>query len=260
MKRLMAAAILAGSLFAHMGFVGAAQAATVLVTGSNRGLGLEFAKQYAAAGWTVIATTRHPADAKDLNDLAAKNKNVMVEKMDVTDLEGIKALAAKYKGKPIDVLINNAGVLGDVPKQSLGSLDRDVFRQVMDTNVFGAYAVTEAFRENVAASEQKKVIALTSLLGSITTAGPGHTFYKASKAAVSIGLRALGGEMRKQGVIVGIIAPGVADTDMLKEFGYKGPLTVTADTAVAGMIKVIAGLTPDGVKKPINYDGKPFEW
>jgi len=256
MKRFMAAAVLAAGLIAG----GAAQAATVLITGSNRGLGLEFAKQYAAQGWTVIATTRKPAEAKELNDLAAKNKSVMVEKLDVTDLDSIKALAAKYKGKPVDVLINNAGILGDVPKQSFGNLDRDLFRQVMDTNVFGAFAVSEAFRENVAASEQKKIIALTSLLGSITTAGPGHTYYKASKAAMTMGLRVLGSESRKQGILVGIIAPGVADTDMLKEFGYKGPLTVSAQTAVEGMIKVIAGLTPDMVKKPINYDGKAFEW
>ncbi len=256
MKRLMAAAVLAAGLMAS----GAVQAATVLITGSNRGLGLEFAKQYAAQGWTVIATTRKPAEAKELNDLAAKNKSVMVEKLDVTDLESVKALAAKYKGKPVDVLINNAGILGDVPKQTFGNLDRDLFRQVMDTNVFGAFAVTEAFRENVAASEQKKIVALTSLLGSITTAGPGHTYYKASKAAMTMGLRVFGREMRKQGVIVGIIAPGVADTDMLKEFGYVGPLTVSAQTAVEGMIKVIGGLTPEMVRKPINYDGKPFEW
>ncbi|MBY0510676.1 MAG: SDR family oxidoreductase [Rhodospirillaceae bacterium] len=256
MKRLMAAAVLAAGLAAS----GAVQAATVLITGSNRGLGLEFAKQYAAQGWTVIATTRKPAEAKELNELAAKNKSVMVERLDVTDLDSIKALATKYKGKSVDVLINNAGILGDVPKQSFGNLDRDLFRQVMDTNVFGAFAVSEAFRENVAASEQKKIVALTSLLGSITTAGPGHTYYKASKAAMTMGLRVLGSESRKQGVIVGIIAPGVADTDMLKEFGYKGPLTVSATTAVEGMIKVIAGLTPEMVKKPINYDGKSFEW
>jgi NAD(P)-dependent dehydrogenase (short-subunit alcohol dehydrogenase family) len=256
MKRLMAAAVLAAGLMVS----GAVQAATVLVTGSNRGLGLEFVKQYAAQGWTVIATTRNPADAKELNSLAAKHKTITVEKLDVTDLDGIKALAAKYKGKPIDVLINNAGILGDVPKQSFGKLDRDVFHQVMDVNVFGAWAVTEAFRDNVVASEQKKIVALTSLLGSITNAGPGHTYYKASKAAMTMGLRVLGSEMRKQGVIVGIIAPGVADTDMLKEFGYVGPLTVSAETAVAGMIKVIGSLTPEMVKKPINYDGKAFEW
>ncbi len=256
MKRIFAAAILAGALFAQ----GAAQAATVLITGSNRGLGLEFTKQYAAQGWTVIATARDPTAAKELNDLATKNKSVLVEQLDVTDADSIAALAAKYKGKPIDVLINNAGILGDVPKQSLGKLDRELFHQVMDTNVFGAWAVTEAFRDNVAASEQKKIVGLTSLLGSITNAGPGHSYYKASKAALSMGLRALGGEMRKQGVIVGMIAPGVADTDMLKEFGYVGPLTVSASTAVEGMIKVIAGMTPETVRKPINYDGKPFEW
>ena len=259
MNRFVSAVIVAGILMSTIA-AGAASAATVLITGSNRGLGLEFAKQYAAQGWTVIATTRRPDDAKDLKDLASKNKSIVIERLDVTDLASINALAAKYKGKPIDVLINNAGVLGDVPKQSLGKLDREVFRQVMDTNVFGAWAVTEAFRDNVAASEQKKVIALTSLMGSIAAAGPGHTFYRSSKAAVSMGMRALGGEMRKQGVVVGIIAPGVADTDMLKEFGYVGPLTISAPTAVEGMIKVIAGLTPEMARKPINYDGKQFEW
>jgi len=256
MKRMLIATALAAGLFA----AGAAQAATALITGSNRGLGLEFAKQYAAAGWDVIATARNPAEAKELQAIAAKNKKVAVEKLDVTDLAGINALAAKYKGKPIDVIINNAGMLGDQPKQSLGKLDRDVFHQVMDTNVYGAWAVTEAFRDNLVASQQKKVIGLTSLMGSINAAGPGHTYYRASKAAMSMGLRALGSEMRKQGVVVGLLAPCVADTDMLKEIGYVGPLTITAEQAVAGMIKVIEGLTPETSRKPINCDGKPFEW
>jgi NAD(P)-dependent dehydrogenase (short-subunit alcohol dehydrogenase family) len=255
MKGLMAAALVIASVMSAQ-----ANAATVLITGSNRGLGLEFAKQYAAAGWTVIATARKPDEAKELKDLAAKNKNVMLEKLDVTDDAGIKALAAKYKGKPVDVLINNAGVLGDTPKQTFGTYDRATFHQVMDTNVFGALAVTEAFKDNVAASEQKKIIGLTSLLGSIQASGPDHTYYRASKAALAMGLRSAGGNLRKNGVIVGIVAPGVADTDMLKEFGYVGPLTVSATTAVEGMRKVIAELTPETSRKPINYDGKAFEW
>ena len=94
-------------------------AATVLVTGANRGLGLEFARQYAAREWTVIATTREPDTSADLRALAASQKNVIVEQLDVSDTKAIQSLAAKYRGTTIDVLINNAGVLGDLPAQTL---------------------------------------------------------------------------------------------------------------------------------------------
>src|SRR5262245_12375329 len=94
---------------------------TVLVTGSNRGLGLEFAKQYAARGWTVIATVRNPEAAEELRALAASNARVAIEKLDLLDTAAIKALAVKYRGTPIDLVVNNAGVLGDLKKQTLGS-------------------------------------------------------------------------------------------------------------------------------------------
>ena len=155
MNRLIAVAVMCAGLVAPN-----VQAATVLVTGSNRGIGLEFVKQYAAQGWTVIATTRHPAEAKELNELAAKNKKITVEKMDLLDVDGIKALAAKYKGKPIDLLLNNAGYLGDAPGQTLGSFDKKTFEQVFGTNVFGTLSVTEAFKDNVIASQQKKIVDL----------------------------------------------------------------------------------------------------
>ena len=101
-----------------------ADASTVLITGTNRGIGLELVKQYAEKGWTVIATARNPDAATDLKALAAKHKSITVEKLDVTDVKAIEALAAKHKGKPIDVLINNAGTLGDVQKQTAGTLDQ----------------------------------------------------------------------------------------------------------------------------------------
>lgn len=238
----------------------AASAATVLITGSNRGLGFEFAKQYAEAGWDVIATARSPGRADALKTLAEQHKSISIEELDILDQAEIDSLAEKYKGKPIDVLINNAGILGDVPKQNFGNVDRATFNRVMDTNVYGAIAVTEAFRDNVAASDEKKIVALTSLLGSISTAGPGYTFYRASKAALSMSMRVIGGHMRREGVVVGLIAPCVAQTDMLKEFGYEGPMTVSAEAAVKGMRDVIANLTPENNSKPINCDGKPFEW
>ena len=137
-------------------------AATVLITGSNRGLGLEFVKQYAARGWRVLATARNPEGATELRAIAAKNRNVTVDRLDVQDVPAIKALAAKYRGTSIDVLLNNAGVLGDMKAQAVGSLDAREFDEVMAANVFGALATADAFLDHVAASRQKKIVSLTS--------------------------------------------------------------------------------------------------
>ena len=256
MRHLLTALLLTATLASAQ----AASAATVLITGSNRGLGFEFAKQYAEAGWDVIATCRSPERADALKALAGQHKNISIEELDILDQEEINSLAEKYKGRPIDILINNAGILGDVPKQTFGNVDRSTFNRIMDTNVYGAIAVTEAFRDNIVASNEKKIIALTSLLGSTSAAGPGYTFYRASKAALSMSMRVIGGHMRREGVVVGVVAPCVAQTDMLKEFGYEGPMTVSAETAVKGMRGVIADLTSENNSKPINCDGKPFEW
>src|SRR4051812_39377805 len=123
MKRFMALAGLALGLF----LAGGVQAETILITGANRGLGLEFTRQYAARGYTVIATTRQPAKSTDLTDFAAKHKNVAVEQLDVLDPASVATLAAKYKGKPIDILLNNAGVLGDGPGQTFGTVNLETF-------------------------------------------------------------------------------------------------------------------------------------
>ena len=143
-----------------------AQNPTVLVTGSNRGIGLEFVKQYAAEGWFVIATTRRPFQADQLQQLARNNNNITIEKLDVTSDEHLKTLAEKYKQRPIDVLINNAGVSGDFrgPGQHFGSLDYTTVATFMSVNVVGPIRVAEAFYENVKMSRQKKIIAITALL------------------------------------------------------------------------------------------------
>ncbi|MSO73468.1 MAG: SDR family oxidoreductase [Rhodospirillaceae bacterium] len=259
MKRLLAAILMVGLMSAH------AHAATVLVTGSNRGIGLEFARQYAAAGWTVIATTRNPAEAKDLNALAAKNKSVTVEKLDLLDLPGIKALAAKYKGKPIDLLINNAGLLGDAPGQTLGTFDRKSFDAVFGTNVFGTLSVTEAFKDNVVASQQKKIVSLTSIAGSVTVAGAAKNnpyWYRASKAAMHMGMRAVAADLKDKGVIVGIIGPGSVDTEMYAQYGtdygYKDPGVMIPAQSVEKIIKIIETLDQTSNNKLINSDGKTY--
>lgn len=248
--------------------LGVAAAATVLVTGSDRGLGLEFVKQYAARGDFVIATCRHPDKAVELQALAGEKKNIAVETLDVSDDSAIRALAAKYRGKPIDVLINNAGVLGAHDDQTLGTFSRKGFADVMDVNAFAPLAITEALRENIVASKQKKVVAITSGLGSISLAGgmpKGPYYYRMSKAAMNMGMQALGADLQAQGVSVAVVSPGVAATDMSTAFSeqYLGrKLTAGAPPQrVAEMIAIIDKLDPpQGTKGILNADGTITSW
>lgn len=261
--------LIAAACLVLLSALGSSQAATVLITGSDRGLGLEFAKQYAARGDMVIATCRHPEQATDLRALAVAHKGIVVERLDVSDDAGLRTLAAKYKGRPIDVLINNAGVLGTHDDQTLGTLSRKSFHDVMDVNAFGPLAVSEALRDNVIASTQKKIIAITSGAGSITFAGGmprGPYYYRMSKAAMDMGMRALGADLESQHVIVALVAPGAVDTQMQTEFHgdymstRKYPVEAPAE-AIAKMIAVIDKLDQTKAAKGINlHDGTIMPW
>jgi NAD(P)-dependent dehydrogenase (short-subunit alcohol dehydrogenase family) len=239
------------------------QPGTVLVTGSNRGLGLELVRQYAAAGWVVIATARDVHGAEDLQALARANRRVALETLDVTDQSSISALAAKYAGTPIDVLINNAGVLGDMEAQRLGALQYAEFERVMAVNVYGALAVAEAFREHVAASAQKKIVSITSRSGTISQPGyRGPCFYRASKVALNMVMRVLADDLRERGVIVALVAPYPTETDMLR--ALIGPEAAARQAkpadSVAGLIRVIGGLTLENSAAPLLADGKALPW
>jgi NAD(P)-dependent dehydrogenase (short-subunit alcohol dehydrogenase family) len=241
---------------------------TVLITGSDRGLGLEFARQYAAQGWDVIATARNPDGAKDLKDLAASHKNVSIEKLDVTSDSDIAALAAKLKGKPIDLLLNNAGTAGDPKVQTLGTLDRKAFLDEMDVNAFGALAVSQAFRDNVIASKQKKIVAITTTLGSITLVSHSGTFspyyYRITKAALNMSMQALSQDLKKQGVIVAVVSPGAVETAITTVFRnafHTNPKTTPPAEAAARVIPVIASLDMDKAAAGIvSYDNKIVPW
>ncbi|NND36533.1 MAG: SDR family NAD(P)-dependent oxidoreductase, partial [Gammaproteobacteria bacterium] len=147
---------------------------TTLITGANRGLGLDFARQYAEDGWRVIACCRTPADAAELQDLAKQYDGVTIEKLDVCDRGAVDALARECAGQPIDVLLNNAGIIGPIPiaehveRQQFGTMDYEVWRDVVETNTFAPLKMAEAFVEHVAASEQKKIVNISSTVGSIT--------------------------------------------------------------------------------------------
>lgn len=253
-----------------------ATAKTVLVTGSNRGIGLEFVAQYAAMGWDVIATSRSPDDDTDLQALAKAHANITIEELDVTDLNEIAALADKYKGTPMDVLMNNAGMFGNRPGQTWGNLDRDLFRQVMDVNVFGPLKLSEAFAAHVAASETKKIAVISSTAGSIASVGrpPGAPYYAISKAAVNMAMRGTAMRLKEQGIAVAIFMPGAVDTRMLREavgltqeeaeaatdYDYKRFDPLTTEQSVSQMIATLDGLTLDRTGDFLNYDGGAIPW
>jgi len=244
----------------------AAQAAspTVLITGANRGIGLGFAKDYAAKGWNVIATTRKPEDAEELKKLAAANKKVVVEKLDVTNAADIAALAAKVKGKPIDLLINNAGIVNDFmnPKpQSFGTLDHKMADDFMHTNVLGPLQLTEALYENVKISQQKKIAAVTSLAG-VHGANygmvPGGYWYKVSKAALNAAMANIATDGKKDGVIVILLSPGQVRVEKIANARIPG--MIETPEAIAGMTKVLENATLAESGSIIRYNGEkqPF--
>jgi len=232
----------------------------VLVTGANRGLGYEFVRQYAERGYRVMATARKPESAAELNALAAANPLITVDALDVTDLDQIDQLAAKYTDQPIDILINNAGVTGDPFKtQMFGKIDYTVFDTVMHVNVLGPLKMAESFYPNVAAGREKKIITVSSSQGSIAkTFGFGY-FYRSSKSAVNMVMATMAKELQRKGIIIGLVNPGPTATDMMKAMGdnmkLRDPVEATAD-----MIRNIDELTLETSGSFLQYDGTILPW
>ncbi|HTV78369.1 MAG TPA: SDR family NAD(P)-dependent oxidoreductase [Steroidobacteraceae bacterium] len=255
----------------------AARADTVMITGANSGIGLEFAREYAAQGWAVIATHRRSMPPKSLTDLAAKYPKVRIESLDVTNLEQAKALAAKLAGVPIDVLINNAGVYndrahcaaddegcpGDWGVESFGKLKYSLLDTIMAVNIKGPLIVSESFYRNVLASGQKKIIAISSSNGTLTgepQPRPGAMFYRMSKAALNREMQIVAADTRKDGVTVVMFNPGPTLTEhqAYLEGKYQGMLRTSF--TVGHMIHTIARLTPADTGRFLRYDGVTEPW
>ncbi|HZR68405.1 MAG TPA: SDR family oxidoreductase [Burkholderiales bacterium] len=224
---------------------------TVLITGAGRGLGLEFARQYAADGWKVIATIRRP-DAKAT--LQSLGPDVDVRLADLADRGSIGRLAADLRGVAIDVLINNAGIYGP-SGLAIGKLDYAAWEQVLRVNVLGPAAVSEALRDNVAASARRTIVMMSSRLGSIREMRAGDYLYGSSKAALNAVTKAFASALEGRGVVVVALSPGWVRTDM---GGTNAPLA--PETSIAGMRKVIAGLSRRDSGRFISYDGSDIPW
>lgn len=230
--------------------------ATVLITGANRGLGLEFARQYVADGWKVYAACRRPDAAAELRRLAeASPASVTIVEMDVTSTSSVRAAAKALAGEPIDLLLNNAGV-GSPRGQELGKLDYDAWARVLDANTLGPMRVTEALLENVAKGRGKKIVTITSGMGSIADNSSGSSYaYRSSKAAVNMVVKSLSLDLAARGIICVVMNPGWVRTDM---GGPRG--TLAPAESIQAMRGVIAALKPEDSGKFFNYDGKTYPW
>jgi len=239
----------------------AADQPTVLITGSNRGLGLEFSRQYAELGWNVIATCRNPAGADELQQLALQYPRLRVEQLDVTSDSETQVLAQKYAGQPVDVLLNNAGIYGTLEKQTLGSFDFDELEEVFRINTIGSLRVSEAFLDNVRSSEQKKIVSLGGGMGT-QSIGPlfgGHYFIKMSKAAHLMGMGVMQRDTKADGLIITMISPGRVDTQLMRDSGWTGS-SISAEESAALVIKQIAALDKSSRGKLMLYDGTVLPW
>ncbi|MDA1089098.1 MAG: SDR family oxidoreductase [Proteobacteria bacterium] len=225
---------------------------TILITGANRGLGLEFAKQYAADGWRVIAACRDPAKASDLSAAAG---DIQIETLDVDDQASVDRLAEKLKDDAIDLLINNAGIYGPrhLPAEDM---DYEAWGQVLRTNTMSPFRVTMAFLPHVKKSDKKVIATLSSKLGSLKgNRGGGEYIYRSSKAALNTVMKGLSFDIADDGVSFVLLHPGWSSTDM---GGPNAP--VKPADGVAGLIKVLAGIKSGETCVYYDYEGNELDW
>jgi len=230
----------------------------VLITGANRGLGLEFARQYLAEGWDVIATARNPEKSEDLQRLT-KNKSVSLQALDVTSEESVKALVKALSGKPIDLLVLNSAIFTR-DGNKIGEINFEGWRDAFETNVLGAVRVAQALLENVAASDRKQIVAISTGMGSMKALGSTISFgaayqYRTSKTALNMAMSILAKELEPRGISVVIFDPGWVQTDM------GGPNAVlTPAQSIGGMRSVLAGDPMELTGKFVGYDGGVRPW
>jgi NAD(P)-dependent dehydrogenase (short-subunit alcohol dehydrogenase family) len=227
---------------------------SVLITGANRGLGLEFAKQYASAGYRVFATARDPARATELEALAARERSVSVHALDVANAANVRALARALSGEAIDILLNNAGVMGP-KRQSFGQIDYDGMLETLRINTLAPLHMAEAFVEQVARSQRKLMVAVTSGMGSIDDSSGGSYAYRASKAALNMTYHNLALDLKARGIIAFVINPGWVQTEM---GGAHAPTPVEA--SIAAMREVFDGMTLEQTGSFMNYRGGTLTW
>lgn len=230
---------------------------TALITGCNRGLGLEFVRQYLQDGWQVHACCRHPEIAVDLQQLAKQQPHALqLHALDVADFKQIEKLGQQLQGKSIDLLLNNAGVYGGA-QQQFGEIDYDAWLTTLKINTLAPIRMAEVFVHHVAQSTQKRMAHISSLMGSIADNQSGKSLiYRSSKAALNAAHKSLAIAVQPRGITSVVLHPGWVKTDM----GGKTTAPMEISDSIRAMIKLIANLKGSDSGAFLNYDGTPLPW
>jgi len=228
---------------------------TALVTGANRGIGLEFVRQYAADGARILACARVPGEAKDLIALAAKSEGrVTVHPLEMTSAASIAHLSEELAGAPIDILINNAGVYGG-DHQTVRDLDFEAWSRTLAVNTIGPLRLLTALLPNLQKGKEKKAIAITSGMGSTARHDGSALIYRSAKAALNNAMRGAALALRSDGIIVVVLHPGWVKTDMGGQNAALAPAV-----SVAAQRKLIGALTVTDSGRYLAYDGQEIPW
>ena len=223
---------------------------TVLITGANRGIGLALAANFHAAGYKVIGSARKPAKADALHNLG-----VQVEQLDVTDQVSVSALAERLKGVEIDILINNAGISGKQSKK-MATIDVDDIMRTLNVNTLGPVRVMQALLPNVVLSQQKLIVNVSSMMGSLEMNTWGCCAgYRASKSALNSINQTFSVDFAESGVAFVVMHPGYVQTDM-----NGGQGNITPDQSAKGLMQVITGLSAKDNGAYLDWEGKVLPW
>jgi NAD(P)-dependent dehydrogenase (short-subunit alcohol dehydrogenase family) len=228
-----------------------------LITGANRGIGLEFCRQFALDGWHVQACCRNPDQADALNKLAARYpEQIKLHALEVTNHAQIEQLARTLSDETIDLLINDAGIYPAADKNGFGHTDYAEWMTAFSINTMAPLKMVEAFVKQIARSQLKLIVTITSQMGSIDDNSSGGSYlYRSSKAAANMVVKSLAVDLKEKGVISVAFNPGWVKTDM------GGPnAMITVEQSVTDMRKVIGGLTPADTGKFIGNDGLVIPW
>lgn len=230
---------------------------TTLITGANRGIGLEFSKQFVADGWRVFACSRNPEKSDALNKLAAMYPDqITVHTLDVADHEQIKRLAQNLANKSIDILINNAGVYPGPKESSFGEINYDAMTHAFIINTMAPLRMTEEFADHIKRGNQKIIVTITSKMGSVADNSRGGSYiYRSSKSAVNMVMKSLSIDLRSIGIIAVLLHPGWVRTDMGGANGL-----ISTKQSVSGMRNVISQISLVDSGKFFAYDGQIIPW
>ena len=228
---------------------------TVLITGANRGIGLELVKHYLDHGVRVIGTYRKTTSSKELTQICENHKDLKILKLDVSSDESLKNFPDKLNGAPIDIFINNAGVFG--PRDSsFGNVTEQGWVAALKVNAIAPLILTQLIIENLRKGSVKKLIYITSKMGSIDdNKGGGSYVYRSSKTALNAVVKSISVDLTNEGMRVALLHPGWVRTDMGGPNGL-----IDTKTSVSGMIKVIDGLKDSNSGSFFNYDGTNIPW